>query len=84
MTIFSPLKVIDVVSSHVPAVADPVVRGQAADIQGFAGGLFKTGSAEWSILYNESLTSPGRIRFTKAHELGALHAAPRGAGRIRM
>ncbi|TDG05087.1 ImmA/IrrE family metallo-endopeptidase [Paraburkholderia guartelaensis] len=56
---------------------DPVVRVQAADIQGFEGGLFKTGSAEWSILYNESLTSPGRIRFTKAHELGhyVLHRA---------
>ncbi|TDV06998.1 ImmA/IrrE family metallo-endopeptidase [Paraburkholderia caballeronis] len=62
-------------------LADPVVRVQAADIQGFEGGLFKTGSAEWSILYNELLTSPGRIRFTKAHELGhyVLHRAGQDA-----
>lgn len=56
---------------------DPVVRVQAADISGFEGGLFKTGEAEWSILYNASLTSSGRIRFTQAHELGhyVLHRA---------
>lgn len=49
---------------------DPIVRVEAADIRGFEGGLFKTDEAAWTILYNESLTSPGRIRFTKAHELG--------------
>lgn len=56
---------------------DPVVRVYAADIKGFEGGLFRTGEAEWSILYNASLTSPGRIRFTQAHELGhyVLHRA---------
>ncbi|ATG21075.1 toxin [Ralstonia pickettii] len=49
---------------------DRVVRVHAADITGFEGGLFKTGATEWSILYNASITSPGRIRFTQAHELG--------------
>lgn len=52
---------------HLP---DRVARVHAADISGFEGGLFKTGEAEWSILYNASLISPGRIRFTQAHELG--------------
>ncbi|MGM3412083.1 ImmA/IrrE family metallo-endopeptidase [Ralstonia holmesii] len=47
-----------------------VVRVQSAEIPGFEGGLFKTGEAEWSILYNASLSSAGRIRFTQAHELG--------------
>jgi hypothetical protein len=47
-----------------------IARVYPADISGFEGGLFKTGTAEWSILYNASLASPGRIRFTQAHELG--------------
>ncbi|WP_259657598.1 ImmA/IrrE family metallo-endopeptidase [Burkholderia pseudomallei] len=48
---------------------DPIVRVQAADIRGFEGGLFKTDAA-WTILYNASICSAGRIRFTQAHELG--------------
>lgn len=49
---------------------DPIVRVEAADIRGFEGGLFKTDAAAWTILYNASLSSLGRIRFTQAHELG--------------
>lgn len=60
---------------------DPIVRVEAADIRGFEGGLFKTDEAAWTILYNQSLTSAGRIRFTKAHELGhyVLHRAVQDA-----
>lgn len=48
---------------------DPIADVQAADIQQFEGGLFKVDS-EWLLLYNSSLSSKGRVRFTQAHELG--------------
>ncbi|WP_029047025.1 ImmA/IrrE family metallo-endopeptidase [Cupriavidus sp. amp6] len=49
---------------------DPISAVEAADIKGFEGGLFKTGTENWTLLYNNALASPGRIRFTQAHELG--------------
>lgn len=42
----------------------------APDLKSFEGGLFQLNDDEWALLYNASLTSPGRIRFTQAHELG--------------
>jgi hypothetical protein len=42
----------------------------APDLRSFEGGLFHLAGDEWALLYNASLTSPGRIRFTQAHELG--------------
>ena len=50
--------------------ADPIKAVQAADIKGFEGGLFKTSADSWTMLYNSGLSSPGRVRFTQAHELG--------------
>lgn len=48
-----------------------IVKVQAApDMKSFEGGLFHLSNNEWALLYNASLTSLGRIRFTQAHELG--------------
>lgn len=49
---------------------DPIFRVQAAPIDRFEGGLFHIGPNGWALLYNDKITSPGRIRFTQAHELG--------------
>lgn len=50
---------------------DPITKVQAAPIKGFDGALFPgDGRKEWLLLYNDALTSPGRVRFTQAHELG--------------
>lgn len=51
--------------------SDPITRVQAANIKGFEGALFPgDGRKEWLLLYNEAVSSPGRVRFTQAHELG--------------
>ncbi|WP_281718786.1 ImmA/IrrE family metallo-endopeptidase [Pandoraea apista] len=59
---------------------DPITEVQGADIAGFDGGLFRKGDS-WLLLYNDNLSSEGRIRFTQAHELGhyVLHRADRDA-----
>lgn len=50
---------------------DPITEVQAANIKGFDGALFPDdGRKEWLLLYNDSVPSPGRVRFTQAHELG--------------
>ncbi|KVE85447.1 ImmA/IrrE family metallo-endopeptidase [Burkholderia cepacia] len=50
---------------------DPIAQVQAANIKGFDGALFPgEGRKEWLLLYNEAVSSPGRVRFTQAHELG--------------
>lgn len=50
---------------------DPITEIQAAAIQNFEGALFSNDSrSAWLLLYNSRITSPGRIRFTQAHELG--------------
>lgn len=50
---------------------DPISEVRGADITGFDGGLFKdSDSGRWLLLYNHAVDSPGRIRFTQAHELG--------------
>lgn len=51
--------------------ADPITQVQAANIKGFDGALFPGDDRkEWLLLYNEAVSSPGRVRFTQAHELG--------------
>lgn len=51
--------------------SDPITQVQAASIKGFDGALFPDGERkEWLLLYNEAVSSPGRVRFTQAHELG--------------
>lgn len=54
-----------------------IVEVAAANISKFEGGLFSLDPGRWALLYNEQLRSPGRIRFTQAHELGhfLLHRA---------
>ena len=50
---------------------DPITKVEAADIKNFEGALFPDDSkSKWLLLYNNKLKSPGRIRFTQAHELG--------------
>lgn len=50
---------------------DPITQVQAANIKGFDGALFPSDDRkEWLLLYNEAVSSPGRVRFTQAHELG--------------
>lgn len=49
---------------------DHIYRVEAANIDKFEGGLFRIEDKGWALLYNERLRSPGRIRFTQAHELG--------------
>lgn len=51
--------------------ADQIVEIGKANIPGFEGGLFYVEERQgWVLLYNEQITSEGRIRFTKGHELG--------------
>ncbi len=66
----------------VPAVAqeytrqkypgDAITRVVGADLPGFDGALFRApqGKQGWGIFYNTRISSPGRINFTLAHELG--------------
>lgn len=51
--------------------SDPITQVQAANIKGFDGALFPGDDRKkWLLLYNEKVSSPGRVRFTQAHELG--------------
>lgn len=61
---------------------DPISQVVPADIKSFEGGLFANeGRKNWMLVYNETLPSEGRIRFTQAHELGhyILHRLTRDA-----
>jgi len=49
---------------------DPIAQVVSADIKHFEGCLFPDDEkSKWLLLYNHTL-SPGRVRFTQAHELG--------------
>ncbi|MBP5053745.1 ImmA/IrrE family metallo-endopeptidase [Pseudomonas chlororaphis] len=51
--------------------SDPIAKVEPVDIKGFDGALFANEARNrWMLLYNNGLASPGRIRFTQAHELG--------------
>lgn len=51
--------------------ADHIVKVQSANIKHFEGALFPDDEKKrWMLLYSDTLTSRGRIRFTQAHELG--------------
>lgn len=51
--------------------SDPITQVQPAAIKGFEGALMPNdGKTQWLLLYNDALTSAGRVRFTQAHELG--------------
>lgn len=50
---------------------DPIKTVRPADIESFEGALCPLAkSGKWAILYNPAISSPGRINFTLAHELG--------------
>lgn len=50
---------------------DPIVYVQGADLPDFDGALKRSPRKEaWGIIYSNSVSSLGRIRFTLAHELG--------------
>jgi hypothetical protein len=49
---------------------DAITRVEAASIRGFEGALFPSDDRKnWLLLYNNTIRSAGRIRFTQAHEL---------------
>jgi hypothetical protein len=51
---------------------DPILTILGGNLPGFDGALFAepSGRNGWGILYNESVSSKGRINFTLAHEFG--------------
>lgn len=50
---------------------DPITKIEDANIANFEGMLSSNDEqSKWMIVYNSNLSSQGRIRFTKAHELG--------------
>jgi Zn-dependent peptidase ImmA (M78 family) len=50
---------------------DAITDIRAADIPGFEGALFPNDDrTKWMLAYNNAIRFPGRIRFTKAHEVG--------------
>lgn len=64
--------------------SDPITEVMPVDIKSFDGALVPDdGRRKWMLLYNSALASPGRIRFTQAHELGhyILHRHERAAFR---
>jgi len=51
--------------------SDPITKIQAKNIKHFEGALFPNeNKTNWLLLFNQAITSVGRVRFTKAHELG--------------
>lgn len=50
---------------------EPISEIQSAPIESFQGALIKhRKKSKWKIMYNDSIESEGRIRFTLAHEFG--------------
>jgi hypothetical protein len=51
---------------------DPIISVAGDDLPNFDGALFRapTGRKGWGIIYNNAISSKGRINFTLAHEFG--------------
>ncbi len=51
---------------------DPIISVQGDNLPGFDGALFRapTGRKGWGIIFNNQMSSKGRINFTLAHEFG--------------
>lgn len=67
-------------TAHIFGWSDPISEVRRESIKGFEGALLPgDGRKEWMLLYSDTVLSPGRIRFTQAHELGhyILHRALR-------
>ena len=58
--------------SHQRYGDDPVTLVKGGQLPGFEGALCRApaGKKGWGIIYNNTITSPGRINFTLAHEFG--------------
>jgi len=66
-----PVSVERIALEYTPRFTDPVLKIVEADVPTFEGALYplrKKGG--WAILFNPTITSPGRINYTQAHELG--------------
>lgn len=65
--------------SHQRFPDDPILSVKGDRFSDFEGGLFRVSKARsgWGIVYNQAISSPGRINFTLAHEFGhyLLHRA---------
>ena len=48
---------------------DSILAIKEAEVENFEGALCPVRD-KWAILYNPGITSPGRVNFTLAHELG--------------
>jgi len=63
---------------------DPIKAIKGGNLPGFEGALYPLGDPRdgWAIIYNNSNVSPGRVRFTVAHEYGHYlahrHTLPNG------
>lgn len=66
-----PVEVDTIALEYTKRFPDPVLAVEPAEVETFEGALWplrKRGG--WAILYNPTITSPGRINFTRGHELG--------------
>jgi Zn-dependent peptidase ImmA (M78 family) len=52
--------------------SDPITMVKGERLDGFEGALYRSKGAKpmWSIVYNDSLSVPGRVNFVLAHEFG--------------
>ena len=66
-----PINVRTIALDYSKRFADPIAKIAEAEIDSFEGALYPLKkSGRWAILYNPTITSPGRINFTLGHELG--------------
>jgi len=67
-----PINVIEVALQYTAQryPGDAITLAKGANLPGFDGALYRApaGRSGWGIIYNDALTSPGRINFTLAHE----------------
>ena len=81
-----PINVIELAKeySHHCFPSEPITKVEGASLPGFEGAIYpaSTGKKRWAILYNNDMSSNGRINYTLAHEFGhyLLHriAFPKG------
>jgi hypothetical protein len=69
-----PVQITDLAREYTAKVFpdDPIRNVQGASLPGFEGALMRIPGDRggWGIAYNKDISSPGRINFTLAHELG--------------
>lgn len=65
-----PVDVRQIALEYSTRFTDPVRDIVAADVPSFEGALYPHPKGGWAILYNPSISSPGRINFTLGHEWG--------------